>query len=155
LLYLTIFTASFDHLIRASTPPGSEAAFPAADTLSVAIVLGQTALLVLVIRTLGLGTLGAAEKLAVYMATGLYLGQLGNANAHELIRRGSRWLHGLGNVAAAGCTVLASWPKSRCCWGITPRPIYWWIMSGWQPAPIRRPRARKEPVSFHGARMEG
>jgi len=56
-------------------------------------------MLVLVVRTLGLvgvGTLGAAEKLAVYVATGLYLGHVGNANAHELINRGSRGLHSLG-----------------------------------------------------------
>ena len=96
LLTLTLLTAALDALIHRTLPPGSGAEFPAADALSVLIALGGIALLALSVHALSGPALGPLEKAGLFAATGLYLGQVGNSNAHELIHRSNRWLHGLG-----------------------------------------------------------
>jgi len=50
----------------------------------------------LIVWTLSNGMLSIAAKIALFMAAGLYFGQVGNANAHELIHRSTRRLHRLG-----------------------------------------------------------
>lgn len=94
-LYMTLMTASLDEMVKRITPTVPEAEFPVADRLSVAIALGQFCLLGAVTYGTGHG-LSSWEKVGVFVATGLYLGQVGNSNAHELIHRGSRFLHDLG-----------------------------------------------------------
>lgn len=94
-LYMTLMTASLDELVKRITPTVPEAEFPVADRLSVIIALGQFCILVSVIYEISHG-LNGWEKVGVFVATGLYLGQVGNSNAHELIHRSSRFLHDLG-----------------------------------------------------------
>jgi len=93
LIYLTLFTFLMDELIAANFDDGRE--FPAANMLSVALAAAHFGVLTLVIHEFGSG-LGAAEAIALFLATGLFFGQVSNSNAHELIHKGDRALHSLG-----------------------------------------------------------
>jgi alkane 1-monooxygenase len=88
---------SLDRLIirTLATVEGDE--FPAADRLSITLALAHIALWLLVIAALS-GTTGLLlwEKLAVFVAAGLFMGQVSNSNAHELIHRPGRWLRRAG-----------------------------------------------------------
>jgi alkane 1-monooxygenase len=101
LLWMTGMTASLDELVRRTLPVSGGEEFPAADGLSVAIALGQLVILALTVQALGADGLGTAEKAGLFAAAGLYVGQVGNANAHELIHRRGRWLRALGIWAYA------------------------------------------------------
>lgn len=97
-LYLTALTATLDaviHRAQAGDPP-DDRAFPAADALSVVLAIGGFVLLALTVRAFGSSNMGGVEKAGLFIATGLFCGQIGNSNAHELIHRGSRFLHALG-----------------------------------------------------------
>ncbi|EAR52300.1 alkane-1 monooxygenase, putative [Oceanicola granulosus HTCC2516] len=97
LAYMTLIAAALDELVALALPEAEDRAeFPAADGLSVALALGHFALLALAVAALAGDWLGAAEKLALFGAAGLFFGQLSNANAHELIHRPGRRLRGLG-----------------------------------------------------------
>jgi len=96
LLFLTLITATLDHLVTRATPALADTEFPAATALSVTLALGHFALLALVIRALGGDHLGPWEKAGLFTAAGLFFGQVSNSNAHELIHRPGRLLHGLG-----------------------------------------------------------
>ena len=94
LVYMTGFTYLLDQLVRVVPVPAEGMEFPAADTLSVALALAHFALLALVVAAIG--TRAPIEAMGLIVATGLYLGQVSNSNAHELIHRGARPLHLLG-----------------------------------------------------------
>lgn len=64
--------------------------------LPVCIAICHFVLLPVVIWALAAPHLEPTEKLGLFFATGLWLGQVSNANAHELIHRSSRALHRLG-----------------------------------------------------------
>ncbi|MBW7922832.1 MAG: alkane 1-monooxygenase [Rubellimicrobium sp.] len=99
LVWMTALTATLDAVVRRVLPATQGDEFPAANALSVAIALSQLALMVLAVRALSGAWLGGWEKLALFLAAGLFFGQVGNANAHELIHRAQRWLRGLGIAA--------------------------------------------------------
>ncbi|MDJ0628681.1 MAG: alkane 1-monooxygenase [Rhodobacter sp.] len=98
LLYVTLFAFMMDEVIARAVPAdrgGCE--FPAHDALSVVLALAHFAVLGLTVHALAGGTgLGGAERLGLFLAAGLFLGQVGNSNAHELIHRGRRGLNALG-----------------------------------------------------------
>ena len=98
LVYMTLFAYLLDQLIAIAQPEADDIAqeFPAADVLSVVLGIGHAALLALVIWSIGQGVSGPFGTLGLIMAAGLYVGQVSNANAHELIHKGSRPLHRLG-----------------------------------------------------------
>ncbi len=96
LAFLTLLTGSLDAIVRHVTPPTPESEFPAADALCVALGIGHFVLLVVVVTALAGDTLSIWEKLPLFAAAGMFFGQVSNANAHELIHRGSRSLHRLG-----------------------------------------------------------
>lgn len=101
LVWMTALTATVDRL-AARVAPGrapQRAEFPAAGALSAALALGQLGILPLVVWSLATGAVAGAAAVALYLALGLFLGQIGNANAHELIHRRGRILHGLGVAA--------------------------------------------------------
>lgn len=87
-----------DRLIARAAPDAPEGSeFPAADTLSVALAVAHFLLLFLVVAALSGATgLGWAARLALLLATGLFFGQVSNANAHELIHRSNKRLFALG-----------------------------------------------------------
>ena len=96
--FITVVVWVLDRLVARAAPhvPGAEE-FPAADGLSVVLAGVHLALLPLMVWALaGKAGLGLAEGLALFAAFGLWLGQVSNANAHELIHRQDRRLRALG-----------------------------------------------------------
>ena len=96
LLYMTAFAYCLDDLIAAASDD-ENCEFPAHNVLSVTLALAQLGLLGVVVAALsGQTGLPAGERLALFVATGLFMGQVGNSNAHELIHRAQRPLFALG-----------------------------------------------------------
>ncbi|KMW56514.1 Alkane-1 monooxygenase [Candidatus Rhodobacter oscarellae] len=93
LLYLTLFAFAMDELIAWADAPDSE--FPAGDLLAAALAVAHFAVFGLVVWAFGRG-IAPVQGAALFLGAGLFFGQISNANAHELIHRGSRVLHGLG-----------------------------------------------------------
>ncbi len=96
LLYITVFTFFMDKLTAMAAPDHPGAEFPAGNGLSAALGLLHFPLLyggVWAISASGLTTL---DKVLIFFALSLFLGQVSNSNAHELIHRSSRPLHRLG-----------------------------------------------------------
>ena len=93
--YMTLVAWALDKLIA---PGRSGAATQAAgaDALSVILAAAHFLLLGLVIRALAAGGSGLAEGVGLFLAAGLFFGQVSNANAHELIHRSDRRLFQLG-----------------------------------------------------------
>ena len=94
LFYMTAFAFGMDELIAAADTEGRE--FPAHNVLSVALAIAHFGVLALVVWALATGVPGGAGSGALFLATGLFLGQVSNSNAHELIHRGRRPLFVLG-----------------------------------------------------------
>lgn len=97
LVWMTALTASLDELVTVTLPTTQGDEFPAADTLSLTLAVAHFALWVIVIAALG-GATGLAtwEKLLTFTAAGLFMGQVSNSNAHELIHRANRTLRRAG-----------------------------------------------------------
>jgi len=93
LIWLTLFAFLMDRLVAVIPPDVGE--FPAGDGLLVALGLSQLMLLPLGVWTLTT-QLNGTEWLAGFAAFGLWLGQIGNAAAHELIHRRNPALYQLG-----------------------------------------------------------
>jgi alkane 1-monooxygenase len=97
LVLMTAAVAAIDRLapLAQAGVPGAE--FPAAPRLMA--VLGALHLVLIPLTVWAVagdsGHSGGA-RVALFLAAGLYLGQVGHANAHELIHRGERRLFGLG-----------------------------------------------------------
>lgn len=98
LLYITVFVAGIDEYIPALTRDGEAAEDEEADLLSLMLVGVHGFLLALMVWALsGNGTrLFSLDGVALFAATGLFMGQVSNSNAHELIHRGSRGLRRAG-----------------------------------------------------------
>lgn len=97
LVWMTALTASLDELITATLPSVEGDEFPAADGLSFALAIAHFGLGVIVVAALsGWTGLETWEKLVVFSAAGLFMGQVSNSNAHELIHRPGRWLRRAG-----------------------------------------------------------
>jgi len=97
LVWMTALTASLDELITWTLPSVDGDEFPAADGLSLTLAATHGILWIVVIAALG-GWTGLAtwEKLCVFAGAGLFMGQVSNSNAHELIHRPGRWLRRAG-----------------------------------------------------------
>lgn len=100
LLYLTVFTFLLDHIQALAAPQAPEGAeFPAAPGLSFILALAHFVLLGLGIAALsGMGDLPLWARLCHFAALGLFLGQISNSNAHELIHHPTRWMSHLGTL---------------------------------------------------------
>lgn len=96
MLSVTVLVGGLDRLIRRTTTAEDDREFPAATALSISLVIGHFALLPLVIWGFAADTLSLLGKVALWFTAGIYFGQVSNSNAHELIHKGQRWLHGLG-----------------------------------------------------------
>lgn len=95
--WLALVAAGLDGLSPAAAPDApEEAEFPAADRLSATLAVGHFVLLALSVAALSGDWLSVAEKAGVFIAAGLFFGQISNSNAHELIHRGARGLRRLG-----------------------------------------------------------
>jgi alkane 1-monooxygenase len=88
LIYMTTLSYGLDMLVRfARTPSEPETEFPAANVLSATLAVAHFLLLPLVLYALSHDALGNWEKFAIFLATGLFFGQVSNSNAHELVHR--------------------------------------------------------------------
>lgn len=100
LVYMTGFAACLDQisgLFLGDAPEGAE--FPSADGLLVAVALGALGLMpVAVWAVAGDSGLSTGARLAVFAGAGLWLGQVANPAAHELIHRPGRGLFRLGGL---------------------------------------------------------
>jgi alkane 1-monooxygenase len=96
-LHVTVLTAVADRLAAAASPgDGADGgAFPLAGLLSEGLALAHLVLLPLAIWALAT-QLSGREWLLAFFAFGLFFGQVGTANAHDLIHRGGRWPRALG-----------------------------------------------------------
>jgi alkane 1-monooxygenase len=98
LIYLTLFAFAMDHFLPKLIETASGAdEFPASDALSVAIALAHFVTLIFVIVRFG-QDMPLPEAVALYLAAGLFFGQISNANAHELIHRDAPLLRFLGKI---------------------------------------------------------
>lgn len=87
-LYMAAAAVTLDLLLPHSAATPDEAELPAADVLLA--ILGLAALTTLPLMTWVLATPGpltATDRIALFLATGLWLGQVGHPAAHELIHR--------------------------------------------------------------------
>ena len=96
LIYLTCLTYLLDSLVRWTPAPRPETEFPAAHWLSLALAIAHFGLLVICVTALVGSALGWGEKAALFVAAGMFFGQISNANAHELIHRSDKLSRGLG-----------------------------------------------------------
>lgn len=96
--YLTLFTFAMDQLIAtAASTAAADAEFPAADWLLLVLAAGHFALFGLVVVQIGGDKVeGLGHALPLFLATGLFIGQVSNSAAHELIHRAKRPLNRLG-----------------------------------------------------------
>ena len=100
LIYITVFAYAFDRL----TPlffqnADTDAEFPTSDALGVALAFAHFIVLGAVVYTLvHNATLPMLQKIALFCATALFVGQIGHPNAHELIHRPNRLLRRLGKA---------------------------------------------------------
>ena len=95
--YMTLFAWALDKLVPATGAPARpEDNARQADLISVLLAIAHFLLLGLTVRALAGGGFGAAASGGLYLAAGLFFGQVSNANAHELIHRGDRRLFDLG-----------------------------------------------------------
>ncbi|WP_135450008.1 alkane 1-monooxygenase [Tabrizicola caldifontis] len=96
-LYMAILTVMLDQLIPLTAGSAEGEEFPAADLLLVSVAIGAlTALPVATWAIAGESGLAAGERVLVFFATGLWLGQVAHPAAHELIHRPRRQLFRLG-----------------------------------------------------------
>ncbi len=98
LAYMTVFVYLMDALVAYGGGAAREGVeFPAADRLSTLLGGLHFALLLLAVAALSGATgLGWGARIALFVAFGLYFGQVSNPNAHELIHRTRRGLFRLG-----------------------------------------------------------
>jgi alkane 1-monooxygenase len=96
LVYVTVFAWLMDRLGTADVPDHPGAEFPAGNGLLVVIGLAQFALLFWGLQRIALGQFTFWEQAVLFVALSLFLGQVGNPAAHELIHRSRRTLHRLG-----------------------------------------------------------
>ena len=92
--YMTVFAWALDKLGAGPAAPAPDTA--GADGLSVVLALVHFLLLGHVVRALAAGGECGAGWVGLYLAAGLFFGQVSNANAHELIHRTDRRLFDLG-----------------------------------------------------------
>jgi alkane 1-monooxygenase len=83
-------------IARGFADPQQDRSSPRTDLLSVALAVLHFLLLPAGLAALAGHAMCPASRLALFMGLGLFLGQVSNSNAHELIHRGSRWLFRLG-----------------------------------------------------------
>ncbi|MCU0827253.1 MAG: alkane 1-monooxygenase [Tabrizicola sp.] len=96
-LYMGVLTILLDQLIPLTAGATDGAEFPAADLLLVSVGIGALTLLPVAVWAIaGDSGLERGERVLLFFAAGLWLGQVGHPAAHELIHRPRRDLFRLG-----------------------------------------------------------
>ena len=99
LAYMALATVVLDLLIPFAVGQADDREFPAADVLVMALGTGTlVALPILVWAIAGNSLLSTTERAALFLAAGLWFGQVSHPTAHELIHRRQRPLFALGTA---------------------------------------------------------
>ncbi len=103
LVYITVFTFFMDKITALAAPDAPEGQeFPAGDGLSITLGIAHFPLLFGGVWAIAAGThLSIVDKVLIFFALSLFVGQVSNSNAHELIHRAPRAMRRLG-VAVYG-----------------------------------------------------
>ncbi|MDD9730348.1 alkane 1-monooxygenase [Mameliella sp. AT18] len=101
LVYITVFTYAMDRLSALAAPDHPEQEFPAGDGLSTLLAIAHFPLLYGGVWALVHSTATTTDKILIFLSLSLFIGQVGNSNAHELIHRSSRILRRLGTAVYA------------------------------------------------------
>ena len=97
LAYVTVFTFLMDRIAALAAPDNAGEEFPAGDALSIALAIAHFPLLYAGIWAIASGdALTLVDKVLIFFALSLFIGQVGNSNAHELIHRSDRRMRRLG-----------------------------------------------------------
>jgi alkane 1-monooxygenase len=98
LIYITLFIAGVDEFVPSLDRDGSAASDEEADTLCLTLALAHFGLLFVCVWSLAGGSvrLFSVDGAALFVAAGLFMGQVSNSNAHELIHRKARGLRHVG-----------------------------------------------------------
>lgn len=93
-LWVAIVSQSIDTLAARALPDPTDDAAPGADAVSLLLAGAHLVLLATTLAALSGWTadLAPLSRIALFLGTGMFMGQVSNANAHELIHRGSRLL---------------------------------------------------------------
>ena len=96
LIYVSVFTWFLDRFaaLVASDHPGQE--FPSGDGLSVLLGVVHFPLLFGAVWVIAASAAPSMDKVLIFFAVSLFVGQVSNSNAHELIHRSPRWMRRLG-----------------------------------------------------------
>jgi alkane 1-monooxygenase len=94
LFFMTLWVSFWD--FTSELIPQNAFSANLADAISVTLAITHFAVLLSTLYTLSQNQVGLAHKIALFMAAGLYLGQVSNSNAHELIHHRKRILFQLG-----------------------------------------------------------
>lgn len=103
LLYMSVFSFMLDQMIAHVTPDAAEGAeFPGNEALLTILAVAHFGLLAGLVQAIaGAGDLSALSRVALFAGGGLWLGQVANPCAHELIHRPRRGLYALGAAVYA------------------------------------------------------
>lgn len=168
LLSMTVLTFAIDRLIARTPRQNPQAEFPATDPLAAVLAVSHLMLMPLVVAALAGDWLGLGGKIALFLAAGTFMGQVSNANAHELIHHGDARLRALGiavyvsllyghhnsahrlvhHVHVATHRDPNSAPLGLSFWRFAPRAWIGSFRAGWQ-AESARLRHRRAPAWRH------
>ncbi|MDO5621141.1 MAG: alkane 1-monooxygenase [Paracoccus sp. (in: a-proteobacteria)] len=95
-LWIAGVSQTADTLIARGFPDAETEDFPLSDTALCLIAAAHFALLIVALRAFASDALTTPERIALFLASGMYFGQVSNATAHELIHRSHRALFRLG-----------------------------------------------------------
>jgi alkane 1-monooxygenase len=99
LLVMAVLPVLIDRLLPYVAPDAEEGAeFPAEGALLLVLAVGHLILLPLVVRAVAGEVLGPGQKLALFLAAGLWFGQVAHPAAHELIHRPGHLQRALGTA---------------------------------------------------------
>ena len=169
-LCITVLTWALDHLVRgAAARRGASSEFPAGTALAVGLGVAHLPLMALAVWAVG-GASGhdAIHRLGLLVGFGLFFGQVGHPNAHELIHKPARWMQGLGravyvamlfghhasshlrvhHVHVGTAKDPSSAPEGMGFWRYAPRAWAGAFLAGLQAETALRARARLAPPAW-------
>lgn len=170
LLCITLLTWAIDRLVRrAAVRRGRNSEFPAGTALAVGLGLMHLPLMALAVWAVG-GASGhdLPHRLGLLAGFGLFFGQVGHPNAHELIHRPARWMRLLGRAiyvallfghhASSHLRVHhvhvgtdadpSSAPAGMGFWRFAPRAWAGSFRAGWRAETALRARAKTPPAAW-------